>query len=199
MEFDPDFARRLRDEFGGRYRMRWSVKRNEWHLEQQVGVGAADPPFRVDEGDDSLIRAKEGFAFVMAIRTGTRMPCPTEFGPKWDRQECGFEMKVPIMETREAVCEKCRAEGRDGRHAVAYYPLSDALIQHIRHIDFALGHNEDLKKMMDDRNQLLMDTKRKDTLNDIDAISSEVRKTFGAIEQIGYGPSIIRPVGNTSY
>jgi len=192
MQVPEGFARQLQREFDGRYRLRWSHKFGEWNLEQKVGLGMADAPFRLDPEDDSLIRAKDGYWFVMAIRTGETMPCPVII----DRQtkaRCGAEVKVPVMETREAVCLRCQLAGRDGRTAAAYWPLSDALIQHIRRIDAVLGHNEDMKKLHDEKNQRMLFIVEKDALNEIDAVSYDLRKTIGGIEQVGYGKSIIRP------
>lgn len=193
------FAKQLEREFDGRYRLRWSLKNREWHLEQRVGHGLADAPIRIDSGADDLIRAREGYAFVMAIRPGDRMPCPSpiRLGPFGETLEtCGFELKVPVMETRETVCPKCRLEGRDGRHAAAYYPLNDRLIEHIRSIDYYLGHADHIAEFQDAANKARLETARLDELNAIDAVSLDVRKTFAGIEQVGYGGSIIRPVGD---
>lgn len=195
MDVPERFAAQLRSEFNGRYRLRWSHKFQEWNLEQKVGLGEADPPFRIDAEDDSMIRAKDGYWFVMAIRPGTTMPCPILTGEGKDKR-CGATVPVPVMETAEAVCIRCQLQGRDGRTAAAYWPLNDALIQHIRRIDAVLGHNEDLKRIHDEKNKNLMDTAQRDALNDIDDVSYDLRKTLGGIEQIGYGGSIIRPVGD---
>jgi len=193
------FTRQLQREFDGRYRLRWSKKRQEWHLEQKVGVGAADLPFRLDEEDDSLVRAKDGYFFVMAIRPGDRGPCPGVDYSTNPPTPCGATLKVPIKETAEVKCERCELAGRDPYFPLAYFPLDDTLIQHIRHIDFALGHNEHIARMQDNVNEMLMATNKKDALNEIDDVSYDVRKLIAGIEQVGYGGSIIRRVGNTSY
>lgn len=194
MQVPERFAAQLRDEFNGRYRLRWSHKFQEWNLEQRVGLGHVDVPWREDPEDDSMIRARDGYWFVMAIRTGETMPCPIIIDNHGTR--CGAEVKVPIMQTAEAVCVRCQLSGRDGRTAAAYWPLNDALIQHIRRIDAFLGHNEDIRRVHDEKNKRLMDVAEKDALNDIDDVSYDLRKTLGGIEQVGYGGSIIRPVGD---
>lgn len=199
MTLPTEFARRLQREFDGRYRLRWSDRAHEWHLEQRVGHGAADVPIRDDSTADDVIRARDGYAFVMAIRSGDRMPCPgvVRVDPADGRtvKTCGFELKVPVMETRETVCPKCRAAGRDGRVAAAYFPLNDRLITHIRGIDAFLGHREDIAAVQDARNKAILDGIQRDGLNAIDAVSLDVRKSFAGIEQVGYGGSIIRPAG----
>lgn len=186
MEKVPDsFQDRLKREFDGRYRIRWSPSTRQFHLEQKVEVGLADPPFSVDEGDDSLVRARDGYVLVMALQPSERMPCP----------RCGHTLPVPIQETAETSCEPCQMKGFDGRWAAAYFPFNDSLIQHLRRIDAFLTYHENLAREADEHNAKLQETATRDGLNELDAISYDVRKTFGGVEQIGYGGSIIRPAG----
>src|SRR5512133_3739880 len=91
------FARRLREEFRGRLRVRWSTQRREWQIEQKVGR-AALPTRRIDESDDRSIRARDGYALVCAVRDGDRMPCPT----------CGETLRVPILTFAETICPVCK-------------------------------------------------------------------------------------------
>jgi hypothetical protein len=126
-----DFHQQLHDQFGGRFRVRWSDKQQEYHLEQKAERGRVDLPPSTDEFgrwdtyDDLYIRARDGYHLIMRIRNGDRMPCPI----------CGLEVKVPVMETRETHCERCRVQGRDGRIAAAFFPLGDRLLEHLRYID----------------------------------------------------------------
>ena len=103
-------------------RVRWSLKRQTWQVEQQVGVAQALPPIRIDEGRDDLIRARDGYAFVMEVAPGDRVPCP----------KCGLTVKLPHLETREVPCTYCRGKGRDATVIGGYWPLGDALLQHLR-------------------------------------------------------------------
>lgn len=203
MHIPESFTNALRIEFDGRYRLRWSNKFQEFHLEQKVGQGIADPPVYINSEDDDAIRARDGYWFVMAIRPGAKAPCPVIIEKPVRDQEgrilhpekrCGATVDVPIMQTAEAVCPVCRKAGRDGRSAMAYWPLNDSLIQYIRRIDAVLGHQENLKDELDARNDALIASMQRDALNEIDAISYDIRKTLGGIEQVGYGRSIIRPV-----
>lgn len=118
------FLDALDRDFGGRLRLRWSPSRGEWHIEQRTGRGKILPRY-VSERDDELIRARDGYDFVMAIRPGDRMPCPVD----------GATMKVPVMEFREALCPTCRRAGRDGRFRASFWPLSESLLTHLRRID----------------------------------------------------------------
>src|SRR5574343_1629107 len=109
------FTARLEREFGGRLRIRWSTQRGEWHIEQKV-ARAHLPQYYLYENDDAGIRQRDGYDYLLAIREGDRMPCP----------RCGHTVKVPVMVTGEARCDRC---GK--RYGAAYFPLEgDALIQY---------------------------------------------------------------------
>ena len=120
------FNKRLDEVFGGRLRLRWSGPKGEWHLEQKMGRGVFDPPTRQHDAEsDRRQRARDGYDFVMAIRPGDRMPCPT----------CGQTLRVPIMETAEVSCGLCIGKNRDMRLFAAYFPLGETLIDYLRRID----------------------------------------------------------------
>ena len=125
-----DFIKHLHRDFGGRFRLRWSDKRQEFRLEQRVLPGQVmappvDEDGRWDTYDDHYQCARDGYVYVMAIRNGDRMPCPI----------CGLPVAVPIMETRESVCDHCKFQGRDGRYIAAFYPLNHILLEHLHDID----------------------------------------------------------------
>jgi hypothetical protein len=137
MTLSSDFATQLHDEFGGRFRIRWSDKMHEFQLEQKVMTGQIMPPplisdedsltatARYDTYDDNWIRARDGYFYVMSLRNGDRMPCPI----------CGLTVPVPVLETRESVCEGCKLHGRDGRYVAAFYPFNHLLLEHLHDID----------------------------------------------------------------
>lgn len=118
------FHARMEEVFGGRLRLRWSVRHGCWFIEQKVGR-AALKPIRIQEWDDSLIQARDGYALVMVIQPGTRMACPF----------CHLPIDVPLLETREAVCTHCTSKGRDAKFMTAYYPLGEVLIDHLKSWD----------------------------------------------------------------
>lgn len=121
----PDsFAKRLEAAFRGRLRLRWSFDRACWLIEQQVGR-AALPARRFDPKDDDCIREADGYALVMEIRRGDRMPCQT----------CGAELKVPIFEFALTTCARCRARGKDGKKVAGFFDLDDRLLDQLRLID----------------------------------------------------------------
>lgn len=129
MKPPTDFLARLASAFSGRLRIRWSLVKNEWHIEQQVGR-AALPPLRITEADDSLIRARDGYAFVMAIKNCNHSPC----------RHCGKSCRVPELRSGEIKCERC-SEQKRAREFGGYWPLGDALLDHLRKIDpYRDGH-----------------------------------------------------------
>lgn len=112
------FLRELHREFDGRLRIRFSVARQAFHIEQKV-ERAILAPFRISDRDDANIRANEGYAFVMEVRSGDRMPC----------DKCNSTLHVPLFKTSDIRC-RCGFRMR-----AAYYPLNDSLLDHLRSID----------------------------------------------------------------
>lgn len=116
----PDsFRKQLQDEFPG-YRVRWSLKKQHWMIEQTFDH--PDPPFRPDPYADDQVRASEGYWQVMAFQPGDRMACPY----------CKATLRVPICEAAEVLCAYCKANGRDGRVMAAYWPFDERLLDELR-------------------------------------------------------------------
>jgi hypothetical protein len=171
-----EFLGRLQHEFDGRFRIRWSVARGEYHVEQKVET-AVDLPIRTSAIDDDLIRARDGYWFVFAIRSGDRMACP----------QCGLTMKVPVMKFQETSCSNCRAHGRDGRYPAAFYPLNDRLIEHIRQIDpFRSDAAKNLAQRADEHNARLEAERVADGLAEVEAITADYFNKLVGIQSVGY-------------
>ena len=126
------WRKQLLAEFPG-YRVRWSLKKACWQLEQPVGSGSL-PPLRIDQHDDSLIRASDGYWLVMEFQPGDRMPCPG-IVQVYPRLICGATLKVPHKVAKETICQACRKAGRDGRTIAVYWPFGEALLEHLRYSD----------------------------------------------------------------
>lgn len=185
-----EFAVALDEMFHGRFRIRWSDKRQEFHLEQKVGAGQIlipppidpDAPDHFDTYSDAWIRARDGYVYVMSLRNGSRMPCPI----------CGLTVDVPIMETRESICPFCRVAGRDGRYVAAYYPFNHILLQHIRDIDPYFDTAHHIKERMRAREQAW---KERRTREEIDRSDYAVINNKTQIEDnamVGYGPTTVQ-------
>jgi hypothetical protein len=148
MEAPTDFTERLDQAFGGRLRIRWSPLRQEFQIEQKVGR-AVVAPYWIDEGNDDLIRARDGYDYIMSVRPGDRMPCPS----------CYLPLAVPVMDTEEISCGYCRLQGRATRVVAGFWPLdTDHLIEHLRKIDPLRGAQKELTAAADRRNRLLLES-----------------------------------------
>jgi hypothetical protein len=112
--------------------VRWSNTRNEFLVEQKVNRGSAvmseglwqrwnslSEADRLSKLDD-LIRAQDGYAFVLSVKPGDRMPCP----------RCKRVARIPVLEMREAKCPHCHK-----RFRAVYYPLGPMLLEHLRYTD----------------------------------------------------------------
>ncbi len=171
------FEDKLYSLFNGRVRCRWSHKRNEWHLEYKVATGKA---FAFNIGDkeaDHVIRARDGYMFIMAIQPGDRMACP----------KCGNQINVPVHRTAETVCTYCRVLGRDGRVTAAYYDLNGELIfDHLRKIDPMRDWRKGIVAQMDDNNRRILADRERDTLNKIESATKDNYKDLVSIPTFGY-------------
>jgi hypothetical protein len=174
MDVAKEFTSRLRRDFNDRLRIRWSKKRGEWHIEQKVGR-AALPPIYISEVDDDLIRAKDGYAFVMAIRPGDRMPCP----------DCGLTLRVPVMQIAETTCDYCRYKGRYGRHSAAYFPLGDLLIEHLKKIS-PERRPKKFTEMLDAKNAAVLASRQREFENEFEATTKENWSRMIGIPSWGY-------------
>jgi hypothetical protein len=178
MQAPTEFAKKLHDQSDGELRIRWSDKRQEWHVEQRVGRAILEPS-PVDSQDDEHVRARDGYVFVLAVRTGDRMPCP----------DCGIELKVPILQFAEVCCSYCRMRGRDGRIPAGHFPLGDALLQHLRRIDPKRTWRAEVKEQLDERNRRLVASRERDYSNHIEATTLENYRDLVGIGQWGYNSS----------
>jgi hypothetical protein len=116
------FEELLQREFKGELRIRWSNFRREWHIEQRVGRATSLPSF----GDpDRALRAREGYAFHVAIQPGLTRPCP----------DCRWPMEVGELRFMEARCGYCGYVGKSGRRTLAFFPLNEKLIEHLKRND----------------------------------------------------------------
>lgn len=163
------------------YRVRWSLAKGSWHVEQRCGRGAL-PPFRIDPFDDSLIRARDGYWLVMEFQPGNRMPCPA-ITTRYPLQRCGWTLSIERGRSKEAVCAWCRRQGRDGRTMAAYWPFDETLLEHLRYSDPLRGGISRQRADADARNQAMLaeaERKRRDACTSIDAVDYRWLSGIGA-------------------
>lgn len=128
------FSEELEKEFGDRIRVRWSDQWNEWHVEQKVRRGLAASPSKFDPYDDTLIRHKDGYVWIMSVKQGTRFDCP----------KCGLTLKAPTRETKQVSCDHCRMKGYNHQWIASHWPLDHTLIEHLKMLERQIDTKSDM-------------------------------------------------------
>ena len=175
MQAPEEFVDRLERQFRGRLRIRWSTQRQEWHIEQRVGRGmfpGSKPTKRGwDESIDRYVEHRDGYVFIMAVRTGDRMPCP----------RCGTELKVPFKQTTHLKCQYCLLRlGRQTFVPAVYFPLGDDLIDHLKSIDPENDVQIALAERLDRENEALAAKMENDAIqNALWQFNDDYRKLVG--------------------
>lgn len=170
----PDFVHRFESEFP-QYRIRWSLKKKCWLIEQHCGRAALSP-LRIDAHDDSLIRARDGFWLVMEIQPGDRMSCP----------RCGNIISVMTRKFGENRCENCIQHKRDGRVVAGFFPFCEGLLEHLRRTDPMRGATARLAKEADAQNQKILEMLRRKTSNTVEAGTKDAFNRIMGIQSVGY-------------
>jgi hypothetical protein len=120
-----EFKDRFQDRFQDRFRIRWSHEWDEWQLEQKVRRGVAGQPVDQNRYKDDVIRYRDGFVWVMSFKNGTQFPCP----------KCHLTLKAPTRKTEMIQCRYCQLSGNDSRWIASFWPMDDALIEHIERME----------------------------------------------------------------
>lgn len=175
MDAPTEFTDRLHREFDGRLRIRWSASQHEWQIEQKIGHGRI-PPIAIDEGRDDLIRARDGYHFVMSVRTGDRMRCP----------KCNYQLTVPVMDTWDIRCPYCRLKGRHTSVVAGYWPLNDRLLAHLHKIDPLNVFSEQQAAEADRYNERLLKQQEDDAMAPGYAEASDMYRRLVGIPMVGY-------------
>lgn len=154
-----EFVRRLDSTFRGRLRIRWSLHKEEWHIEQKITDGIALAAR--NSHDDRYIRARDGYHFVMAVKPQAFAYC----------RICHLRNDVPALTTGEIKCDYCeRVKARRGREFGGYWPLNgDRLIDHLKMID---PENDGLRASittMDRQREQTEITRQRDIRNHIES------------------------------
>jgi hypothetical protein len=147
-----EFLDRFEREFGHNYRVRWSDARKEWHFEQKMGHGfeqsidispKSAEDYRLNY--DDRVRARDGYILTFVITPGTQHQC----------HECNTWHKVPSFKFEAVSCPYCLLKGRKQMSDVAYWPLGESLLDHLRFIDVFSGGNERVRRAVADRNKFI--------------------------------------------
>jgi len=168
------FTERLQDAFDGRLRIRWSNAAHEFQIEQRVARGLINFPAALT--DDEHIRLRDGYFYVMSVRTGDRMPCP----------RCEATLRVPVREVKELSCDRCRANGLEHRVAAGFFPLDDTLIAHLQSIDPLRGASRELRAKIDAHNARHTEAQRQSVLDKAYAAGADDFNRIAGIPNVGY-------------
>lgn len=178
MEAPQTFVDRLRDTFEGRLRIRWSHASNEFQIEQRVARGLINFPMALS--DDEHIRLRDGYFYVMSIRSGDRMPCP----------RCHAQLTVPVREVKELSCDRCKAAGLEHRVAAGFFPLDDTLITYLKAMDPLRGASRELRAKVDAYNARHTEAQRQAVLDKAYAAGADDFNRIAGIPNVGYtGPA----------
>lgn len=131
---------------------------------------------RIDPHDDSLIRARDGYWFVIAIRPGTLVTCP----------HCYRDIRITAMVFEEAACAHCKSAGRDGRIHAVYFPLGESLLEHLRKIDPERDGIQRITAEADAANDALLKARERHTSNHIEAATKDAITSILDIKSVGY-------------
>lgn len=176
MNIPTSFSKRLHDTFDGRLRIRWSFHNREYRIEQKVRR-AQLPRGRVEEHEDQLICLCDGFEYLLSIRDGDRMPCPS---CQW------MELKVPVRDFQDIRCPYCASKGRQGRVIAGYWPLDDSLIQRLQMLDPDRQHQRAIVQAMDDRNDARNTSMERGLSTHVTGVGDHFYNNLVGIPQFGY-------------
>ena len=168
------FVNQLEQVFEGRLRIRWSHSAHEFHIEQRVARGLVNFPAAMT--DDEHIRLRDGYFYVMSIRSGDRMPCP----------RCALTLHVPLREIKELSCSRCQAKGLEHRVAAGYFPLDDTLITYLQGMDPLKGMSKALRSKVDAHNEKHTAAKRQHVLDQTYAAGSDDFARIAGIPSVGH-------------
>ena len=172
------FVKQLEQAFEGRLRIRWSHSTHEFQIEQRVARGLINFPMALN--DDEQIRLRDGYFYVMSIRSGDRMPCP----------RCRYQLVVPVHEIKELSCERCKVAGLEHRVSAGFFPLDDTLITYLKAMDPLRGASRELRAKVDAHNERYTKAQRQAVLDRTYAAGADNFNRIAGIPNVGYtGPT----------
>lgn len=171
----PEFEERLEQEFNGRLRVRWSPSSGQYRIEQKVARAQMWGDRPILENDDEATMIRDGYFYVMSIAPRDRMNC----------KRCNTELEVPLYEARVVACPICKLMGRTFKYAVAYFPLGDKLIDHLKKIDPERGLSRDQMKALRESNEALLRSQQRAVSNNAEAYGKDNFNRLVGIQQVG--------------
>jgi len=162
------FEQQLQRAFDGRLRIRWSIGKKQWQIEQKyqrMHVGR-----RIDPRDDQAIRAAEGYTLVAQIAPGDRMKCP----------RCARIIKLPVMKFAETKCE-CGTTVQ-----ASYWRLSESLLEYLRKYDPYRGGIQRLEQELLQAEEQKEKLERRTEQNLAEDVAKDTLTQWFGIQSVGY-------------
>ena len=163
-----EFEKRLREDFDGRLRLRWSLGKRAWMIEQKFRPVVVRQ--KVDERDDAAIRTRDGYTLVATIAPGDRIPCV----------RCGRTLKIPSMTFKETVCQ-CGVST-----TLCYWPLGESLLDYLKKYDPYRDGIHRLERELLDYEAKRAKQERRDQVNLAEDVASDTITQWFGIQSVGY-------------
>jgi hypothetical protein len=173
IEAPASFRASLERQFDGRLRVRWSEAKGEWHIEQKMARSRLARR-RVAAGTvehDEVVRAADGYVFVLAVRPGNRVPCP----------KCGKVLGIPELRMKRSTCPLCSHS-----FLAVYYPLGDMLLEHLRYTDPYRDGLDRIFKAQEDAEQQVKAAQHRERHNEGEALWKDHFTQIAGIQSVGY-------------
>lgn len=164
------FEEALESEGGGRWRLRWSRKRECFQLEEKAGRGR-EPDRPLSSLDDEAIRRKDGYDLKAEIAPGTQVRC----------ERCARWTPATVGKMKTTRCIHCRREMK-----ISYWPLGWGLLEHIRKIDIHRGGVERVEAEQDREEAARVRGLQRQLHNNTEAIWKEDFNYAFDIQSVGY-------------
>lgn len=170
MTLPQSFEEELLAQFQGRFRLRWSPKRQRWQLEEKRARAIMlDRP--ISSIDDEGIREKEGFTLLCEVSPGTTHKC--------DR--CARPMKLAVNRMKTSRCQHCRKE-----HKLFYWYPGPDLLLHLRKIDPYNGGIDRVFVETDFLSEKFEKSRKRDGRNYREAVGKNDFNYIHEIQSVGY-------------
>lgn len=183
MEAPKSFRDSLERQFNGRLRIRWSAARSEWQIEQKM-ARAKTARARILHGsveEDDLIRERDGYVFVLAVKAGNRIPCPG----------CGILLGIPELRMKRSTCPKCSQS-----FLAVYYPLGDLLLEHLRYTDPYRDGLDRIFRAQEEAEHQVQEDRLRERRHFGEALWKDSFTQIAGIQSVGYTGREHGPINN---
>ena len=172
MELPSWVEEELTRDSAGRYRIRWSVGRNRWQVEEKIGRQTPRKR-RFANTDDEAIKEEQGYKLLFEVTPGDRTRCP----------RCAKWMKVTAAtRPRTSKCQACRKEWK-----FCFMPSWNDLLVHLRYIQPERGGFERVLADTDHGNAEREKSNTRTMRRNTEAIWKEDFTRNFEIDSVGWG------------